>query len=127
MSAIHRFTGDQEEGSYAWEGVQPVEYNTDTVHGVTKHVLVGPDDGAPNFIIRYFQVPVGESTFHHEHPHEHGIVILHGKAQVLINNEVFELKPPSSVFISGGDVHKITNIGDSALGFLCIIPRDAEG
>jgi quercetin dioxygenase-like cupin family protein len=126
MSAIHRFTGNQQEDIYSWEGVDPIIINTDTVHGVIKNVLVGQDDGAPTFIIRYFQVPSGESTFHHEHPHEHGIVLLHGKAEVMINGETHTLNPLSAIFISGGDIHKITNIGETPLGFLCIIPIGAE-
>ena len=126
MSSIHRFTGDQSEGIYAWEDVQPMVFNTEDVRGVLKHVLVGPEDGAPNFVIRYFQVPVQSQTFHHAHPHEHGMLILHGKAKIKINEDFYELGPLDSIFISGDDVHQVTNIGDAALGFLCVIARQAE-
>lgn len=126
MSSIHRFTGDQNEGVYGWEDVQPMVINTKEVHGILKHVLVGPEDGAPNFIIRYFQVPVQSHTFHHSHPHEHGMLILHGKAKIQINNDFHELGPLDSIFLSGGDVHQVSNIGDTALGFLCVITREAE-
>ena len=123
MSAVHRFIGSLSEGSYAWDGVVPVEINTDEVHNVLKHVLVGPEDEAPNFIIRYFHVPVGEKTFYDQHPHEHGVVILHGKAKVQINDDFYVLGPLSSVFISGNDIHQFTNIGEEPLGFICVIKR----
>lgn len=126
MSTIHRFIGDQSEGNYTWENVEPEVFNTEEVRGVLKHVLVGPEDGAPNFIIRYFQVPTKSQTFHHAHPHEHGMLILHGNAKVQINDDVHELGPLDSIFISGNDVHKVTNIGNSPLGFLCVITREAE-
>ena len=126
MSTIHRFIGDQPEGVYAWQDVQPMEFNTEEVRGVLKHVLVGPADGAPNFIIRYFQVPVQSQTFHHAHPHEHGMVILHGKAKIQINDDYHELGPLDSIFLSGDVIHQVTNIGDSPLGFLCVITREAE-
>ncbi|MBG0783484.1 MAG: cupin domain-containing protein [Anaerolineaceae bacterium] len=123
MSKVHRFEGDLSKQNFQWDGIEPLEINTDIVHGVMKHVLVGPEDGAPNFIIRYFNVPAGEKTFYDQHPHEHGIVILHGKAKVQINDDFYELEPLSSIFISGNDVHQLTNIGDGPLGFICVIKR----
>jgi quercetin dioxygenase-like cupin family protein len=123
MSAVHHFTGNPEEGIYAWEDIEPLAYNGENVQGVLKHVLIGPDDDAPNFIIRYFHVPVGQNTVYDQHTHEHGVVILHGKAKVQINDDFYELEPFDSVFISGNDIHQFTNIGDSPMGFICVIKR----
>jgi hypothetical protein len=47
MSSIHRFNGDPEQGLYAWDEIEPKAYNNENVQGVLKHVLVGPNDGAP--------------------------------------------------------------------------------
>jgi len=126
MSEIHRFTGKPSEDIFTWENAETKTFNTEDIKGVIKNVLVGPQDGAPNFIIRFFQVPVGESTFNHAHPHEHGIVILHGKARVRIEEETYDLQPFDSVFISGNDHHQVNNTGETSLGFICVIPSDAE-
>ena len=126
MSTIHRFLGDTTKDQYNWEGVEPLIIQTDQVDHVIKHVLVGPDDDAPNFVVRYFHVPVGDNTFFDQHPHEHGIVILHGKAKVQIQNDFHELGPLDAIFISGNDIHQLTNIGETPLGFLCVITRQAE-
>jgi len=124
MSAVHHFTGNPEKGIYAWEDIEPLAYDdNEDIQGVLKHVLVGPDDDAPNFIIRYFHVPVGKSSFYEKHPHEHGVVILHGKAKVQINDDFYEVEPYDSVFISGNDIHQVTNIGETPLGFVCVIKR----
>lgn len=123
MSAVHRFSGDPSNGEYTWEGIEPKEYNNENVQGVLKHVLVGPEDGAPNFIIRYFHVPVGQNTVYDQHPHEHGVVILHGKAKVQIKDDFYELAPFDSILISGNDIHQFTNIGDEPMGFICVIKR----
>ena len=125
MSAVHHFTGKPSKDVFNWDNVERKVFTTEEVKGVIKNVLVGPDDGAPNFIIRFFQVPVGGSTFDHAHPHEHGIVILHGKARVKIETETHELNPYDSVFLSGNDHHKIINIGKTSLGFICVIPRES--
>lgn len=123
MSVVHRFKGQADQDQYAWDGVEPLLINTEEVHDVMKHVLVGPNDGAPTFIIRYFNVPPGEKTFYDQHPHEHGIVILNGKARVQINDDFYDLGPLDSVFISGMDIHQLTNIGEQSLGFICVIKR----
>jgi quercetin dioxygenase-like cupin family protein len=123
MSKIHHFTGKPSESVYTWENVETEIFNTEDVKGVIKHVLVGPQDGAPNFIIRYFQVPVGSSTFNHAHPHEHGMVILHGNAQIEIEGKTTYLKPYDSVFVSGDDQHQVINIGETPLGFICVITK----
>jgi quercetin dioxygenase-like cupin family protein len=126
MSTIHRFLGDTIKDHYTWDSVDPLVIHTDQVDRVIKHVLVGPDEGAPNFVIRYFHVPVGDNTFYDQHPHEHGIVILHGKARVQIKGDFYELGPLDAIFISGNDIHQLTNIGETPLGFLCVITRQAE-
>lgn len=126
MSKIHRFLGDPTNNSYTWDGVEPLVIHTEVVEHVVKHVLVGPEDGAPNFVIRYFHVPVGDNTFYDQHPHEHGIIILHGKAKVQIKDAFYELGPLDAIFISGNDIHQLTNIGETPLGFLCVITRQAE-
>lgn len=126
MSKIHRFSGNPDEDIYTWEEVQPLLINQDEVQNILKHVLIGPDDGSTNFTIRYFQVPVGGKTFFHRHEHEHGMLILHGKAKIQINDDFFELNPLDSLYVSGEDLHQITNIGDAPLGFLCIIPGKAK-
>ena len=123
MSIVHHFNGNQSNGNYMWEDVQPLEINLQEVQGVMKHVLIGPNDDAPNFIIRYFQVPINGCTFYHKHPHEHGMLILHGYAKININEEFFDLSPLDVVFVSGDDLHQIINVGDSPLGFICTIPQ----
>ncbi|MFW5714235.1 MAG: cupin domain-containing protein [Brevefilum sp.] len=123
MSSIHQFSGDPSKDDFRWKGVKPEIINTEEVQGIIKHILVGPEDGAPNFVMRYFQVPPGEQTFFHTHDHEHGMLILHGEAQIQIEEELFDLSPLASVFVSGGDLHRVINTGDEPLGFICVIPR----
>ncbi len=123
MSTIHHFAGDAAQSDYHWEGVEPDLIHTQEVQGILKHVLVGPREGAPSFVIRYFQVPPGEQTFFHTHDHEHGMLILHGQAQIQIKQERTELSPLDAIFVSGGDLHRVINTGEDALGFICVIPK----
>ena len=120
MASIHRFCGNN--GEYGWEGVSPVHYDgKNDIFGVVKHVLIGPADEAPNFVMRYFQVEPGKFTRLEQHPGDHGVILVTGRARVQLNDEFFELGPLDVVYIAGNDLHQFTNIGDEPMGFLCII------
>ena len=118
MSVVHYFKG--KEGDYAWEDVPVKEYGDEFV-GVTKQVFIGPDDESNNFIMRYFRLEPGSHSNLETHPHEHGVLILHGKARVQINDDFFSVSKNDAIFISGGDLHQFVVEGIAPLGFLCVI------
>lgn len=118
MSTIHKFTG--EPSDYSWEGVEIQEYS-DEFEGVTKQVVIGPDEKAPHFVIRYFHLEPGAHSNLEQHPHDHGVVVMHGRARVQINADFHEVGPLDAIYISGGDLHQFTALGDEPLGFMCVI------
>jgi quercetin dioxygenase-like cupin family protein len=118
MSAIHKFTG--KSGGYTWEGVEVQEYRNE-FEGVTKQVVIGQNDNAPHFVIRYFHLEPGTRSNLEQHPHDHGVVVMHGCARLQINADFFEVGPLDAVYISGGDLHQFTTLGDEPLGFICVI------
>jgi len=123
MSMIHHFIGDPSKNDYCWKGVQAEVISTEEVKDIAKHILVGPEDGTPSFVMRYFQVPVGGQTFFHTHAHEHGMLILHGQAKIQIKEEWSDLSPLDAIFVAGGDLHRVVNTGNEPLGFICVIPK----
>jgi quercetin dioxygenase-like cupin family protein len=120
MAVIHRSVGTGND--YLWQDVIPQGYDVPDISGVVKHVLIGPDDSAPNFIIRYFQIEPGGYSQLESHPQEHGILILHGQARIQLKDEILELNPLDVVFIPGGDEHQLMNVSKDIMGFICVIP-----
>ena len=118
MSGIHRFTG--QAGDYQWEGAVALSYE-----GVSGQRMIGDADGDPNFHFRYFRVEPGGYTFLHRHAHDHGIMILHGRAAVVIEDQTFEVGPRDIVYIAPHDRHQLRAAGDEPLGFLCVIDPHA--
>ena len=45
--------------------------------------LIGPDDGAPSFTMRQFEVAPGGNTPRHAHAYEHEVFVLEGEGIVL--------------------------------------------
>ena len=122
-STVHHFTGSDTE--YNWEEALPKHIPPeDTAKFATGKVVIGPQDNAQNFVFRYFCVqPGGNSTMPDQHIHDHGIYILHGKGEVMLNGQVYPVQARDMVYIAPNDVHGIVNTGDEPLGFICVIPN----
>ncbi len=118
MSVIHKFSGKKDD--YKWEGVNVRKYG-DEFEGVTRQVFIGPEEGSNNFHLRYFRLEPGTHSNLERHPHEHGVLILHGRAIVQLEKTFTEIGPQDAVFISGNDLHQFVVKGEEPLGFLCVI------
>jgi quercetin dioxygenase-like cupin family protein len=95
--------------------------------GVTKRVLIGPDDGAQNFIMRVFDIAPGHTSPDHAHFWEHEIFVLSGKGVVRdTGGAEAPVGEGTTVFIPGGENHCLINRGEDPLRFICIIPTGAE-
>ncbi len=124
MSTIHRFVGA--EDAFDWEGARPRDYDVPGVVGASGKVLIGREEGAENFVMRYFHVQPGGNTVLEHHAHDHGVLILHGRASVRLGEAVFEVGPRDLVYVSPHDVHQFHALGAEPLGFLCVIPNKAR-
>jgi quercetin dioxygenase-like cupin family protein len=125
MSKVHRFTG--EENNLNWQGAEQIDIGDPDLKGLTGIRMISDPDGTPNFRFRYFRVEPGQHTFLHRHAHDHGIMILHGQATVLLGDKEYTVGPRDIVYISPHDLHQLRASGDEPLGFLCVIDPKAVG
>lgn len=89
----------------------------------SRRVLIGPRERAPYFVIRYFELPPGCRSQLDCHPHDHGVVVLRGRARVQLGEEHFEVGPGDVIYIAPLETHQFVNIGEEPFGFLCVIPH----
>ncbi len=120
MSAIKHF--HQENDVFQWDSVVPQKLEIDGIEGVTKNILIGHDDAAPNSIMRFFWLEAGGHSMLERHPQEHEVIILKGKGTVQIGEEIFEVSPFDVVFVSPNELHQFKNASDEPFGFICVIP-----
>lgn len=124
MSAIHKFRGTG--GSFEWEGVNPQDYLSPGVQGATVRWLIGPQEKAPHFAMRYFEVDPHGWTSLDSHEHDHGVMILRGRGRVLLGDDEVEVSFGDIVYIPPYELHQFKNVGREPLGFLCVIPARDE-
>ncbi len=93
--------------------------------GVTMRLMVGRDDGAPNFAMRLFEVQPGGCTPLHKHNYEHEVMVVSGKGQVVGGTDGSTIRPVEAgtvVFMPANETHQFRNIGTQPLTFMCLVP-----
>jgi quercetin dioxygenase-like cupin family protein len=98
------------------------KFNNEIAQGVTGRVVIGKDDGAPNFCMRLFTLAPGGFTPRHSHDWEHEILIHEGSGKVFKDGEWVAIQRGSVIFIPGGDEHQFKNDSNADLVFACLIP-----
>jgi len=84
-------------------------------------MMVGRDDGAPNFSLRQFKVAPGGHSPRHSHDYEHEVVVIGGSGEVLLEGEYRPIGPGDVVFVPPDQEHQF-RAGDEGLRFLCLVP-----
>jgi quercetin dioxygenase-like cupin family protein len=91
--------------------------------GVQIRWLVGPDDSAPRFAMRLFELEPGASIPVHQHWYEQEMFFLEGEA-VVVDNEGAETsaRKGTVVWIKSNEPHGFRNDGVGTVRFLCCVP-----
>jgi len=101
-----------------------VEYEpVDAADGLSKGVLVGEGDGAPNFAVRRFTLDPGAEVPKHTNDVEHEQYVLSGEYVVGVDDEEHVVSAGDSLLIPAGVVHWYHNEGDEPGAFLCAVPN----
>jgi quercetin dioxygenase-like cupin family protein len=119
MGVIHKRIDDAQTQTWRWEDVAVHNY---TSNQATKQTIVGPEEGANNFAIRYFTIPVNGLSSLDQHSHDHGVVVMAGRAEVMLGETFAEVGPGDVVYIPSWERHQFKNLSDEPFTFLCIIP-----
>jgi len=92
------------------------------VQNVTRKILIGPEDGSTNIIMRYFIVLPGGNTPFHSHDFEHVVRVEKGRGFVVdASGQEIPISSGHSVFIAGGEKHQFKNPNEEPFEFLCTI------
>ncbi len=112
---------------YTWEGVDIHPYKETGTHfkSITRQTLFpGGDDMGTEF--RYFEIqPEGHSTLE-RHQHTHLVMVLRGSGQVLVGDEVSEIRMHDIVRVPPLTWHQFRATRGEELGFLCLVACDRD-
>lgn len=85
-------------------------------------VLIGADDGAPNFAMRRFVMGEGGGMPRHTNDVEHEQFVLRGRARITIGDDVHEVEGGDAVYIPAQVPHSY-DVLQAPFEFLCMVPN----
>ena len=89
--------------------------------------MLTTEDGAPNFEMRFIEIPPGGKSSYGHHSHEHEVFVVKGKGSVKQKEISYELSPGMGVFVQGNEEHQWINASsEEPFGFICVVPKGAE-
>ncbi len=94
--------------------------------GAQKKVVIGPNEGAPTFVMRVFDVPPGGASNDHSHDFEHEVLILKGQATLKGDGPDQIVTEGTAIFIPANERHQLVNTGKKTLQFMCCVPLRGE-
>ena len=106
-----------------WHDIIPQEVAEEGAVNTKIRVLVGPEIGAPNFVMRLFEIGPGGQTPLHSHEWEHEMFVLSGEGACVLEDKEVPLASQDAVFMPGGEKHCFRNTGDETLRVICLVPR----
>lgn len=112
------------------KNVEDVPVEDVVMEGVEKTTIqwiFNESDGAPSFAMRRFVMTPGGRIPLHDHPWEHEIFILSGKADVFTPDDRREVGPGDALYLPAGEPHGYENRNDEDLVFLCMVPHAKSG
>ena len=107
--------------------IESVAVEQEGAEGCRIRCLIGPDDDAPSFSMRQFEVAPGGHTPQHAHAHEHEVFVLEGAGVVFDGDTEHALRPGTVVFVPPRQKHQFRNGGSAPFRFLCLIPHPLRG
>jgi quercetin dioxygenase-like cupin family protein len=104
---------------------QATHFDGEPAKGVAARVVIGKQDGAPNFCMRVFEIAPGGHTPRHSHDWEHEMFVHVGEGQIYAEGQWRPLSAGNAVFIPGHEEHQMRNTGTELLVVVCLVPGTA--
>ena len=94
---------------------------------VSKRVMIGPEDGSNEIVLRYFSRGTDGKSPHHSHDFPHLVKVEAGRGTVTNESgQEHQLQKGDFVFVTANEVHHFANTGTEPFDFICIVPRRGE-
>jgi len=110
-------------GNFTWRGIKIEKYKTegDNWAGIVRRVLIGKHGETTRFHVRYFEISPGGYSSFEKHRHEHVVIGMRGKGNVLCGKKTYELRFLDTLYIAPNTPHRLWNPFHKPFGFFCIV------
>ncbi|UCH62169.1 MAG: cupin domain-containing protein [Fidelibacterota bacterium] len=95
--------------------------------GITKHIVIGPDDGSNEMVLRHFDLEPGAASPYHQHGYPHlGLVLSGIGALIDADKNSHPLSAGDYIYVNDDEMHQFKNTSNEEFKFICIVPSRGE-
>ena len=96
------------------------------VRDVRMKVLISPENGWKDHVMRLFEVGQGGHTPRHVHAWPHINYIIAGQGILHMEGRDEPIEAGSYAYVPENKLHQFKNTGTGALRFICIVPQEGH-
>jgi ribulose-bisphosphate carboxylase large chain len=117
-SKIYRFKKD-----FRWSAVKTERYKQQDGGwaDIARNVLIGNHEETAKFHLRYFEIAPGGFSSFERHNHEHVVICIRGKGNIVIGKKTHALNYLDTAYVSPDTPHQLQNPYNEPFGFFCIV------
>ena len=97
-----------------------------SLNAVEKQILIGPEQGWVDHVMRLFTLKEGGYAPRHEHPWPHILYAMEGSGNLFMDGTDYPMSPGSVAYVPSDILHQISNAGPDEFVFMCIVPKIGE-
>lgn len=101
-------------------------FDSDSMKGVTKQVLIGTEEGWDSHVMRLFTLEKGGYSPKHSHPWPHIAFVAAGEGVIHIDGKDNPVRQGSYALVPPDSEHQFTNTGSGNMQFICIVPTEGD-
>ncbi len=96
------------------------------MRAVEKQILIGPEQGWEDYVMRLFTLGKGGYAPRHDHAWPHIIYVVEGEGTLFMAGKETPLTPGSVAYVPSDIEHQVSNAGSDNFVFICIVPKEGE-
>jgi len=93
---------------------------------VTKQVLIGPDQGWDDYVMRMLTIEKDGFSPRHAHDWPHVLYVVEGEGTLHMDGVDHPVEAGSTAFVSPGIEHQLMYRGGDKFVFICIVPKEGD-
>ena len=106
--------------------LKKIEVTSDLAKGASMQVLVSPEQGWDDYVMRMVYVEKEGFTPEHMHPWPHINYVVSGEGELVIDGKANKVKSGSYAFVPENRIHQFRNVGTTPFQFICIVPKEGH-
>jgi len=108
------------------KNIEKVIVNHPDAKNTFMKVLIGPEDGWEDYVLRTFELSEDGHSPKHSHDWPHINYVLEGSGVLLLNGEENEITKGSIAYVPSNEIHQFRNTEKEPLKFICIVPKQGH-